>query len=91
MTKENQIRALAEVGGTASGSELESYDAIIPLLRKQNYTIKARMIRFLQPNIEWDCYGVSERVLIQELEVLFLATPPQLAEALLKAHGLWKD
>ena len=70
---------------------LTSRDAIVPVIEKQTYTTKARIIRSLQPEIEWDIFGVSDRVVIQELESLLLAPPSQLCEALLRATNKWKE
>lgn len=68
-------------------------DAIISVIEKQNYTVKARIIRTLlaSTEIEWDNFGVSGRVLLQELIPALTATPSQLREALLRATGRWKE
>lgn len=71
-------------------SYVTSSNSIVPLIEKQNYTVKARIIRFLQPEIEWDNFGVSDRVVIQELEKFLFVIPLQLCEALLRAVDKWK-
>lgn len=71
-------------------SYLTNGDEMRRLIGKQNYTIRARIIRFLSKEIEWDNYGITERAVIQEMEQFLLATSETLAEALLRAHGLWK-
>ena len=71
---------------------LASYDAIIPLIQKQTYTVQARMIRHLEPNIDWDDYGVSDRIAIEEISnIAWKSTPSHLSEVLLKALYKWKE
>lgn len=68
---------------------LNSYDAIIPVLKKQDDLIKKNMIHILanifygdeKPENQWyDCQVIAYHS----------ATSAQLAEALLRATNLWK-
>lgn len=54
---------------------LKSRDAIVPVIEKQ-------------PMETW---GEIQRLLHIEREFIYLATPHQLCEALLRATGKWKD
>ncbi len=56
---------------------LNSYDAIIPLIQKQNHAIKMDVqFSIINNELLHDCYS---------------ATPSQLCKALLRAVGEWKD
>ena len=56
---------------------LTSYDAIIPLLQKQSMEVREAVCKWLGLKHDY-CAWIS-------------ATPTQLAEALLRATGLWED
>lgn len=56
---------------------LTSYDAIIPLIQKQNHAIKMDVqFSIINNELLHDCYS---------------ATPSQLCKALLRATGKWKE
>lgn len=95
-TAEEQIKAIAELDGYKeyySGAGfyvregdptyhwlpdyLASRDAIIPVIEKQSYFVKERVAKLLGCKNDY-CAWIS-------------VTPSQLAEALLRAKGLWKD
>ena len=92
MTKENQIRALAELDGW-------TFDPSVGYWRDENgyahgssdplpYTTSYDAII---PLINKQLVGIQISTM-ENLHIIYWnATPPQLAEALLKAHGLWKD
>jgi len=63
---------------------LNSYDAIIPLIKKQALSVQISMLTNLYGRIE-------EKWLSVEVCCLFNSTPSQLCEALLRAVGEWKD
>lgn len=89
MTKEKQIEALArlddkqmgccceECSKSAGCNYPESFDAIIPLIRKQSRQIQIRMMKLMAK--------------IFGKEIGWEASPSQLSEALLRAHGLWEE
>lgn len=62
---------------------LTSYDAILPLIKKQPKDVQERFIVFLM--------GETLGTLLPHLMKMFNSTPRQLAESLLRAHGLWKE
>lgn len=103
MKPEQQIKALAELDGYAINGPsddptmpedwcfdgkgnncwfddleyLTSYDAIIPLVRKQSWHIHQKIWIDL-------CFMLKS-------QHIFIATPAQLCEALLKATGRWTE
>lgn len=61
---------------------LTSYDAIIPLIQKQDYEFKVGVYNFFtEMDAGWTTCAVS----------MLDATPAQLGKALLKATGKWKE
>lgn len=54
---------------------LTSRDAIVPVIEKQSDTIQLKIYNYLDRVAKWT----------------FLATAPQLCEALLRATGKWKE
>lgn len=95
MTNEDKIKVLAELDGwrhspfgTVKPGTIElgtppnyltSYDAIIPLIQKQDEAIKAK-VKWL---VVFDGGG--------KVGTLFDVTHAQLCDALIKAVGKWKD
>lgn len=94
MTNEDKIKVLAELDGWKPLPEgrfhpdnpigqtppqyLTSYDAIIPLIQKQSVLDKANTIVNAVADFPRDKFVID-------------ATPEQLADALIKAVGKWKD
>ena len=56
---------------------LDSYDAIIPLIQKQDMIVKASMCKLIGVKHDY-CAWIS-------------ATPSQICDALLRATGKWKE
>lgn len=73
MTKQEQIKALAEL--SCCSDYLTSYDAIIPLIQKQDWKIRNKI----------------ECKLLDNIGSVVESTPAQLCEALLRSVGKWKD
>lgn len=94
MKPEEQIKSLAELDGIFLDEwrpenrkhfkipYLTSYDAIIPLIKKQDYNVKAAIYNFFtREDAGWTTCAVS----------MLEATPDELCEALLRATENWKE
>ena len=60
---------------------LGSYDAIVPLIQKQNYAVRSEIFNSFDTDKGWTSQAVD----------MLLATPAQLCEALLRATGRWTE
>lgn len=65
-------------------SYLASYDAIIPLIQKQDIQTRTKMVQQLE-------LGFFDELYWWHASNVFVQTPAQLSEALLRATGKWKD
>lgn len=63
-----------------------SYDAIIPLMQKQDSMVFIAFLCALLPDEE----AFKELHTVAKARALYYATPSQLCEALLRATGKWK-
>ena len=95
MKPEEQIKALAELDGRLActvsncgcGSELKdfnyltSYDAIIPLIQRQDANTKGLIYYHFNTDQSWTQQAID----------MLDATPSQLSEAILRATGRWVE
>lgn len=69
---------------------LESYDAIIPLVNSQNWSKSKPFVRYLMEGINTEAQTI-EKLSYLDISRLICASPKQLAIALVKAAGKWKE
>jgi hypothetical protein len=94
MTQQDQIKALAELDGWPEmpyadiKQYLTSYDAILPLVQKQQNIVVEQVICHC---LDLGGHEPETKVCGMDLIGLFRMTPAQLCEALLRATGKWKE